>query len=206
MTAALWEAPLSADPFRGLGVRKVPSSRRREYRPKPFDPGQRITWSQSVPPECRDRAGTIWSDGPLPKSVWAQPNDAPAGDMALVMLRTMTEHPAYPPSWQHDTIRRCEHLRASGGIFAEFRTETRNTYGKGNADYPYTVAYHCDRDCPEIRYETRECDDFEPRTGDVIRLLLSAEARGRSDLCRRCIYLTEPGQDTDSKEEHHATA
>jgi hypothetical protein len=166
----------------------------RTYVPKPADPGQRVTWSRTIGYATTEtRTGTIWSAGALPSSVWAQPDDAAAGDMSLVMLRSMTEHPAYPVTWQRDTVRRCEHLRSSKGMLAEFITRTRYEYGKGNVEYRDTVAFHADRDCIEIRHETRDPYDWEPSIGSTIRMLLEATARGRSDLCRRCVYLTEPG-------------
>ncbi len=172
-------------------VPKAPAQR--AYAPKSADPGQRITWTRSAGYATTEtRTGIIWSTGALPMSVWAQPDDG--SGMALVMLRSMTEHPAYPPSWQRDTITRCQHLATSGGMFAEYKTETRYEYGRGNVDHPHTVAYHCDRACPEIRHETRECWDWEPTTGYVIRMLLDATARGRSDLCRHCIYLSESAE------------
>jgi hypothetical protein len=173
-------------------VPKAPSQR--DWTPRPADPGQPISWTRTVGfATTESRTGTIWSAGALPSSVWVQPDDAAAGDMALVMLRSMSEHPSYPPSWQHDTVRRCEHLRSSKGMLAEFITRTRYEYGKGNVEYHDTVAFHADRDCAEIRNETRDCREWEPTVSYVIRLLLSAAARGRSDLCRRCVYLTEPG-------------
>jgi hypothetical protein len=168
---------------------------RRAYVPRPTDPGQRVSWTRTVGYATNQtRTGTIWSAGALPSSVWVQPDDSPSGDMALVMLRSMTEHASYPATWQHDTIRRCEHLRQSKGMFAEYRTELARSWGYGPArEEEHVVAFHCDRDCIEVRHETRDCTDWEPSTGYVIRMLLDASARGRSDLCRRCVYLTEPG-------------
>jgi hypothetical protein len=164
---------------------RVPAQARR--------PGQRVTWTRSAGyARTETRTGEIWSPGPLPGSVWAGPDSAPRGDMALVMLRNLTEHPGYPPSWQHDTVRRCEHLRRSEGIFAEYRLESRYDYGRGRHEVPHVVAYHRDQECPEIRHATRDCHDWEPTIGSVIRMMLDAAARGRSDLCRRCVYLSEP--------------
>lgn len=176
-----------------LRPRKPPAQR--DYAPNPADPGQRVTWTRSVGYATTEtRTGTIWSAGPLPMSVWAQPDGAEHGAMAMVMLRSMTEHPSYPVTWQRDTVRRCEHLRRSKGMVAEYVTRSRYEYGKGNVEYRDTVAYHSSRDCLEIRHETRDCWDWEPTIASTIRMLLDATARGRSDLCRRCVYLTEAGQ------------
>jgi hypothetical protein len=174
-------------------VPKAPTQR--AYVPKPTDPGQRVSWTRTVGyATTQTRTGTIWSAGALPSSVWVQPDDSPAGDMALVMLLSMAEHPSYPATWQHDTVKRCEHLRQSKGMSVEYRTELARSWGYGPArEEEHVVAYHADRDCLEIRDETRDCREWEPTVSYVIRMLLDATARGRSDLCRRCVYLTEPG-------------
>lgn len=196
MTAATWTpAELAGTKRIALKPRKAPAQR--AYAPKPDSPGQHVTWTRAVGyGRSETRTGEVWSAGSLPGSVWVQPDDAPRGDMAMVMLRSMLEHPGYPPSWQHDTLRRVEHLRHSKGLFAEVRYLNRNYYpcDPDNPDARETVAaWHCDRDCLEIRHETRDPRSWELTASYVMDLLLSATARGRSDLCRRCIYLTEPG-------------
>lgn len=187
MTAKMWKRPP-----------------RREFKPKPTSPGQPITWTRSTggcwsgghyePSATVTRTGTIWSEGALPNSAWVQPDAAPAGDMAMVMLKNMTENPCYPVSWQHDTMHRVGHLRASGGMLAEFVTRTHYRYGKGEVEYQDTVGYHCDPECPEIEHETRPCTAYELSVRSVMGMLLDASARGRSDLCRRCVYLSEPAE------------
>jgi hypothetical protein len=143
-------------------------------------------------------SGIVWSAGPEASSVWVK-----LADGAMVALKLPgtaraaagelpREMPAYCATWQRDTLRRCEHLSRSAGIFAEVRTEVRYEYGRGNVGHERTVAYHCDRECPEISHETRELHDWEPRVSGIVRMLLDASARGRSDLCRACIYLAEP--------------
>ena len=170
-------------------VPKPPSQR--AWTPQATDPGQRITWTRSVSYATTEtRTGTIWSAGALPSSVWVQPDDAEHGAMALVTLRNMLEQSAYPVSWQRDTVKRCEHLRQARPVFAEQATRMVYEYGKGQVPRHGTVAYHCDPDCPEIKHDVRACWDWEPTTGYVIRTLLDASARGRSDWCRTCIYLT----------------
>jgi hypothetical protein len=196
VTAATWTAAeLGRTRMIVLKSGKAPAQR--GYAPRSTDPGQRVTWTRGLGyGQSETRTGTVWSAGALSSSVWVQPDDAPAGDCALVMLRSMLEHCAYPPSWQHDTIARCEHLRQSKGLFAEVRWLNRYFYpcepGTPGA-HEDVVAYHCDRDCLEIRHETRDCTSWEPTLSSVIGMLLSAQARGRSDLCRRCVYRTEPG-------------
>ena len=182
-------------------VPKPPAQR--AYTPKPADPGQRISWIRSVGyTSSESRTGTIWSVGALPSSVWVQPDDAQSGDMALVMLRSMTEHAAYQPHWQHDTLKRCEHLRRSRGTVAEYRTEKRRDYRDYYGplrEYEQVVCFHADAECCEIQHETRPVKpDYEPTTGYVIRMLLDASARGRSDLCRHCMYLSEPAEVTEA--------
>jgi hypothetical protein len=182
-------------------VPKAPAQR--AYMSKASDPGQCITWTRSIGYTSTEaRTGTIWSAGALPSSVWVQPDDAKPGDMALVMLRSMTEHPSYPASWQHDTIKRCEYLRQSRGMVAEYRTEKRRDYRDyygPEREHESVIAFHSDPQCCEIQHDTRPVrPDYEPTTGYVIRMLLDASARGRSDLCRRCVYLSEPAEVTDA--------
>jgi len=165
-------AALKAPEMIRLRPRKPPAQR--DYAPKPADPGQSISWARTVGyGRTEQRTGTIWSTGALPSSVWVQPHDAAHGDMALVMLRSMLEHSSYPPSWQHDTIRRFEHLRHSKGLFAEYETVPVRTWGYSSASKTEqrTVAYHSDRACPEIRHETRDCSEWEPNvsSGTVAR-------------------------------------
>lgn len=185
---------------------------RREYKPKSDSPGQRFSWTRTTggcwsgghfePSASQTREGTIWSAGPEANSLWVVPDDAP-GDAVAVKLPSAkyaakghqpAEMPGYCPTWQRDTLRRVEHLRASDGVFAEFETRTRYVYGKGQVEYEDTGAYHCDRECPEIKGQTRACWGFEPSVGSLTRMLLDASARGRSDLCRRCVYLSEPAE------------
>lgn len=142
-------------------------------------------------------SGTVWSAGPVPSSVWVQCPDGamvalklPSGERAAAGEQSMEMHD-YAETWQRDTIKRCEHLSRSRGIFAEYTTETH--WRVAGADHYRTLAYHCDRDCPEISHETRPAYDWEPSVASIIRMLLDATARGRSDLCRRCIHLSEPG-------------
>lgn len=55
--------------------------RRKSLTIKPDTPGQRIEW--------RGGSGTVWSAGPLPRSVWAVMDDDPE-TYALVKLPTPT--------------------------------------------------------------------------------------------------------------------
>jgi hypothetical protein len=59
--------------------------RLREYRPKPTDSGQAISWASPG----GETHGTVWAPGPAPRSVWAIPDDRPEV-FALVRLPAPT--------------------------------------------------------------------------------------------------------------------
>lgn len=204
-----------------IKIRPHRAPAQRAWSPKAADPGQPITWTRHQdgrrvrrdpsaplgsmsgdyiwqPGTSEAMSGIVWSAGPEASSVWVK-----LADGAMVALKLPgtaraaagelpREMPAYCATWQRDTLRRCEHLSRSAGIFAEVRTEVRHEYGRGNSEHEHTVAYHCDRVCPAISHGTRELYDWEPRVSGIVRVLLDASARGRSDLCRACIYLAEP--------------
>jgi hypothetical protein len=79
---------------------------RREYWPKPMDPGQRITWTVTIPGRWErpgymdgdvyhgptgkwieavkyDREGTIWADGPSGSTWWVTPDDEPVNPVVV---------------------------------------------------------------------------------------------------------------------------
>jgi hypothetical protein len=225
MTADLWQAPLSTDPFRGLGVRPALSSRRREYRPKPFDPGQPITWTRTtgghwteppspvniygqrehgiwVPPETVERTGTIWSAGPVPSSLWVVPDDA-AGTAVAVHLGTKREPGPHelsfwPVTWQHDALRRAEHVRACGSIYAAVDDVREVTGYRGRpARTEETLTYHADPSCPDAAGKDRRpgMDGYLGYTVDTVVDILTGRGSPASPppFCQRCIYLSEPG-------------
>lgn len=193
---------------------------RREYSAKPNDPGQRVTWSREisghwtghawgdgswVAGHTLTRTGIIWSDGPFPRSSWVQPDDAPAGDMALIRYSTprqarwhgsITETHSFPPSWQHDAIRRAESVRRHGSVYAvvdEVRAVHAGRWlpqGAGEV-----LGWHADPQCPEAAGKERKHFAGHAPYGlhAVIDILTGrTEQRSSVPFCRRCIYLDQP--------------
>lgn len=199
-------AGISAPALIRLRPHRAPSVRDMAH--KPADPGMPVTWmrhgggwngGQWAEPSSETMTGVIWSGGPVPGSVWAQ---LPDGSMQALKIPSAQRAAAgegpvelhqFPVTWQRDTIRRCENLRRCAGVVAEVRTEQEYRYGRGNVPRERLVMYHADAQCQEIEHETRPATCYEPSVRDLVDLMLSADARGRSDLCRRCIYLTGPG-------------
>lgn len=219
MTNQTWTA---ADLAGTKPIRAWRPPARRDYNPKPADPGQRITWTRHEPghwtklpdtwggrmpddsdyvqPRNIERTGTIWSDGPRARTVWVQPDDAGHGDMVLVEYRTAHDVEARryynddaPVSecrnerdrdWQRATIRRCDHLNASAGLFRELKAEQR--WGDYKP-HDYVVAYHCDPACPAIKYRTEPTGNYAPPIGDTIRKMLAGQSD--SNLCATCVWL-----------------
>jgi hypothetical protein len=194
---------------------------RREYVPKPADPGQRVTWSREIsghwtgaswgegawiPGHTVTRCGEIWSDGPYPRSSWVQPDDAPRGDMALIRYSTprearwqasITEQHDRPPTWQHDAIRRAENVRRHGSIYAtvdELR-EVWRAYGPRQTEEVLT--WHCDPGCSQSAGKERRPGWTRNGGGWTLHAVVDVltgrtEQRSAVPLCRECIYLSEP--------------
>ena len=82
-----------------VDVRPWKPPARREYRPKPMDPGQRVSWERTlpavrgedrgiygrydVPARVETITGEIWSGGPSANTWWVVPD----GIRAAVMIR-----------------------------------------------------------------------------------------------------------------------
>jgi|SRR5215469_6548817 len=192
---------------------------RRDYHPKANDPGQPIAWirhepghhtrlpgswneplpadAEWIPARDIERTGTIWSAGPRARTVWVKPDDS--DDMVVVCAQTeheqrwdrtaVKELPSYPADWQRDTIRRCDHLNASDGLFREYKIE-RLWHG---STQELLVAYHCDPNCAAIEHRTGMTGYLTPTVGEVTRSLLNGAHR--TDLCKTCIWLNPEPQE-----------
>jgi hypothetical protein len=60
------------------------------FEPEGFHPGATVTWKQLVsvdgaPRDWVERAGQVWSDGWMPKSVWVIPFEPLAGERAVLV-------------------------------------------------------------------------------------------------------------------------
>jgi len=189
---------------------------RRDYRPKPLDPGQTITWTKEIPGRWTGptwgqgtwipgkvvtRTGTIWADGPLPSSVWVQADDV--NETVAVKMPTPkmvqrghvpAEMPSYGPTWQRDALRRANHVAALGAVFAvvnEVRESYRHGYRRGTEE---TMLWHCDRECPDAAGKEPRPDHLG--YGYTVKTVIDGligRTQPQSDgaWCRRCIWLDD---------------
>jgi hypothetical protein len=165
---------------------KVPP--RREYNPKPMDPGQRITWTVTIPgrhehPGYMDgdtyhgpagkwieavtctREGVIWSVATSASSWWVTPDDDPAGP--VVVRRAGKSQHQYREgqlfqsgecAGWRDGIRRAENVRRRG-IFAVVDSEYTTRSWSGPGTVWKTLTWHCDPDCPAAAGKPRDDGD-----------------------------------------------
>lgn len=189
-----------------LKPRKAPALR--AYAPKPADPGQRVTWTHQVPGywtgatwgegswvagETVTRTGTVWSAGPRPATIWAQPDDCP-GDMAAVWLRSMEQVTAYPAGWARDAVRRAENVRRRGPLFAvvESVSEDRGWSCARTVTYK-TLSWHCDQACPRAAGKERGADSRPRAVRDVVAILTGARVPSvQPRFCGYCVLLEQP--------------
>lgn len=192
----------------------------REYKPKPFDAGQRIEFTQDVSStSCREivtREGVIWSDGPRPHSVWVLPDDAPTEPVAVTTSPRggglPDVLPGLSPEWQRDTMRRCENVRRHGGVFAV--NQQRATHSRDQ----WVIVWHTWADCPfaigkapamtrdfaaEYRATWSREPDGERWTElpskpwrEVVGILLTGAAYSQQlgTCCRRCFWLDDAAE------------
>lgn len=184
-------------------------ARRREYAPKPLDPGQPFAWE--IPAhsdngtwvEAAQRTGVIWSAGPGPRLLWVQPDDAPSYPV-LVEIPAPSRARWHGPretrgaDWARDAMRRAEAVRARGAVYAVI-TSTReirayNWYDRARVINEY--AYHADPDCPDAAGLPWGAPGDYTRYGvnDVVDIVLGRrqENVSPSRLRQRCIWLTVP--------------
>lgn len=146
---------------------------------------------QVAPGESVTATGTVWSAGPLPRSVWLATQ---AGDAVLVQAgkyRPTEEVTRYPPRWQRDTIRRCDNLLRAGRVFALVDKQD-------GPDREWTwVSWHADPNCPSTAGKKPDTDlDGRPRTESaywvIDQLLNPGRTYGSGRMCCTCIWL-DPG-------------
>lgn len=173
---------------------------RKPYEPKPWGPGTTITYST----DDGAKTGVVWSAGPVASSLWILPDDTPTNPVAVSIYRPRHGEPTaqqmngYPPSWQRDTIRRCDAVRAAGRVFRCTETRVRAAWEyQGGTEQTSTVfPYHvegCPVAGPDRQYE-HGTGMFGP-VAWVIDTLLHSGGSGQiaPQFCRVCIYLTGQG-------------
>lgn len=146
---------------------------RREYKPKPMDAGQRVTWTARtegyyvggysptavyVPQVDVQRAGVIWSDGSAPHTWWVLPDDDPlnpvivrrAGAKQRMQYRAGELFQSGEGNGWREAVRRAENVRARG-IFPVIEHTEPGRYdyiSRRNLADTHTVVWHADRACP----------------------------------------------------------
>ncbi|TQS43740.1 hypothetical protein [Cryptosporangium phraense] len=144
--------------------------RPRPFDPKPGQPGAAITYTVSTPDGPVERTGIVWSDGPMPSSVWVTPDDAPGTAVAVKIptkLRAerdgarptaLPTHGAYGEQWQADTLYQCNRARTYPQAYRMWHRgqgrayDVRAGYTHGTrfiaADRNYWhQTWHLDQDC-----------------------------------------------------------
>ena len=176
---------------------------RREYRPKPLDPGQRIEWTQKIDGEAVTRQGTIWSDGPVPSSLWVLPDDDRGRAVAVKLPgkrdrewgRGLVQLAFWPAGWAHDAIWRAESVRRHGSVYA-VAEETREVWGgyTGARRTETVYLWHADPGCPAAAGKDRGSPSWPAYSvHDVVDILIGRKApEGSPPFCRQCIYLESP--------------
>jgi IclR helix-turn-helix domain len=197
-----------------LPMWKAPS--RRQYNPKPLDPGQAITWTKEIPGrwtgeswgqgdwipgQTVNRTGVIWSDGPLPSSVWVHADDV--NETVAVKIPTPrmvqrghgpAEMPSYGPTWQRDALRRANHVAACGTVYAvvnETREVYRHGYRRSNEEI---MLWHTDPACPDAAGKEPRPDHLG--YGYTVKTVIDGligRTQPQSDgaWCRRCIWMDD---------------
>lgn len=145
--------------------------------------GGRVTFTDGD----TDRAGTVWSRGPQPASVWVVDDH---GDPAVVKVPADGSPPyaleCYSPQWCRDTVARCENLRRAARLvpvvdrtYRDFMDETRTVR-----------TYHADPACADAAGKAADPDEQpRPAFDAIAQLLGTAPTRRELPLCRRCVYL-----------------
>lgn len=170
---------------------------RRAYAPKPLDPGQRVQWTRETAPGERETcAGVVWSAGPVPSSLWVQPDGRP-GDVVAVKVRggELSQLPQYPAGWARDAIRRAENLRRHGSLYATVEQVTETwSWSYTRRETYRTLSWHCDAGCPEAAGKER--DDRQPACSvrEAVAILIGETHPAVSPrFCTHCVYLEADG-------------
>lgn len=155
---------------------------------KPNQPGDRIEFVERCDGDTLTRTGIVWSDGPAPSTLWVQPDNDPANQVAVKLHRGQQPEamPGFPASWQRDAIRRCDNIRRFGRVFGVI-----DSVGHGGVT---AASWHVDQDClsamGKMPYEQEG-----PTVREVVDILLGRyQFRSTAHLCLRCVYLDETAE------------
>lgn len=171
----------------------------RAYVPKPLDPGQRVTWERKTGPGERETcSGVVWSAGPVPSSLWVQPDGMPGEVVAVKVTRGKPGYqlPRYPAGWARDAVRRAENVRRHGHLYATVEQVTESwswSWSCGRSTSYRTLCWHADPACADAAGRERDTDAGIRPWREVVAIL-TGERTPATDprFCRRCVYLEEP--------------
>jgi hypothetical protein len=200
-----------------LRAHKPPAQRDMAF--KPSDAGQPVTWTRVtaghwtvpgatwqqpcsgtwIPHTTQDMAGVIWSAGPEAHSAWARCSD---GSMVALKLPAAgrSDEPmeirAYDDAWWRLAVRRAEHVRSFGSVFAAVDSVRTSGYGR-SARAEEAVTWHCDPSCPDAvgKALSETAGYYGYGLWDVVdKLTGRTKSSGNEPFCARCIYLNTPAE------------
>lgn len=151
-------------------------------------PGDPIEFVERHGSDTLTRTGVIWSAGPAPSTLWVQPDNDPANQVAVKLHRGQQPEamPGFPASWQRDAIRRCDNVRRFGRVFGVI-----DSVGYGGVK---TVSWHVDPTCPSAAGKT-PYEQPGHTVREVVDILLGRyQFRSNTRLCLRCVYLDETAE------------
>jgi hypothetical protein len=200
------------------------STRRREYQPKPLDPGQPVSWTRAtpghwtgeqwgdgewVPGATTERTGVIWSAGPHPRGLWVTPDDAPDYPVQVTMpTPKRAEQGAVPGETMTAEAARLATQRAENvrqrGVYSVVQ-DTRPVRGSWPARTENVYRWHADPDCPDAAGKDRAAgsDPFGRYSARGVLAMLTGETtEGNSPswLCRRCVWLDPQAEHCTDRE------
>jgi hypothetical protein len=198
-----------------LRAHRAPSQRDLTF--KPSDAGQPVTWTRvaaghwTIPGATWQEPGSgtyipakSQSAGPVANSVWARCEDGtmvvlgmPAHRNALLRkCLSPCEMTAYGDTWWRDAVRRAEHVRSFGSVFAAVDSVRTSGYGR-SARADEVVTWHCDPSCPDAAGKKRSevAGYYGYGLWDVVdKLTGRAKSSGHEPFCQHCIYLNQPAE------------
>lgn len=202
-----------------------PKPSRGGFAVKALQPGSRLTWSRVlsgrwcgmpgsgtwVGPSACDVSGTVWSEGPYPRSLWvtadgegypslvigATPSrlkrgDAPWSEQSGSGERARLSTLRYQSLMRHGEVFAVSHGKQDTGYHEHHGLEFRVSCMR--CTYPtHVVMWHADRECPEIGGRPWAPDHYQSFYApiDVARIVTgdTEECRSPSRLCNACIWL-----------------
>lgn len=205
-------------------TRKVPTWKapsRREFNPRPMDPGQPVTWTvkvdgrwtiparmegdvyhgpsgQYIEPYSYTRTGTVWSVATSASCWWVVPDDDPHNPVTVRRhgKKFSLDHREgeLHQTREHEGWR--ENIRRAEnvrrrGVFAVVDSEHASRSWMGRGETWKNVMWHADQDCPAAEGKPRD-DDSEWDVHAIVDVLVGRVNRQvPSSFCKHCIMLED---------------